>query len=160
MLTKYIRDKLEPEVGMATRYTTNKILGFYIEYFALYQYSQCLVWDQKEESHVVRKLLIEKEQSATTTMHLVLKCVDNCNVNHSLKNVIVFPMYLIHAHEGSVDITVAICNDATIAMYPIEKYIDRCHGFLIVESGTWNTKNTNTFVQIFEPELSKEDGDQ
>ena len=59
-LVRYVRDKSRPEAGMASGYAVDEALGFYTEYFSLYQHTKRRVWDAEEEMRDSGELLLGK----------------------------------------------------------------------------------------------------
>jgi hypothetical protein len=57
VLTSYVRDMSKPKACMALGYMVDKSLGFYIEYFQLYQHTKRRIWDPFQELKDTSKVL-------------------------------------------------------------------------------------------------------
>ncbi len=58
VLKKYVRNKAKPEACMASGYMYHEILGFCMEYFALYPHTRCYIWDAIEEKANTGEVLV------------------------------------------------------------------------------------------------------
>ena len=71
VLTEYVRDKSKPDASMATGYSIDESLGFYIEYFALYPHTRRRVWGWEEEQKNEGEVTLGKATLVRLTDHKV-----------------------------------------------------------------------------------------